>query len=134
MALGLLGCFNLGYLAPKRFAAGPDVDESSVRFRFHAPTARRVQLAGSWPGNNWARGDGSVGEANVGLMAKKAEAKLQAEYGKSWDEMFPQDEYYEMTHMKMPKAHLLLAESIVGEINELNSQRANTRAAEPQLC
>jgi kynurenine formamidase len=54
----------------------------------------------------------------------KAEAKLQAEYGKSWDEMFPQDEYYHMTHMTMPQAHLLLAESIVGEIDRLKNKRA----------
>jgi arylformamidase len=51
---------------------------------------------------------------------EKAEAKLVAEYGKTWDEMFPPDEYYHLTHMTMPKAHLLLAESIVGDINELN--------------
>ena len=43
-----------------------------------------------------------------------AEAKLKAQYGKTWDEMFPQDEYYELTHVTMPKAHLLLAECIVG--------------------
>jgi arylformamidase len=55
---------------------------------------------------------------------KKAEAKLIKDYGKSWDEMFPQGEYYEMTHMKLPKAHLLLAESIVGQIGELKNQRA----------
>ena len=55
---------------------------------------------------------------------EKAEAKLKAEYGKTWDEMFPQDEYYEMTHIKMPKAHLVMVESIVGEINKLNNQRA----------
>jgi kynurenine formamidase len=55
---------------------------------------------------------------------EKAEAKLRAEYGKSWDEMFPQDEYYELTHITMPKAHLVLAESIVGDINKLNNQRA----------
>jgi arylformamidase len=55
---------------------------------------------------------------------KKAEEKLVATYGKTWDEMFPQDEYYEMTHITMPKAHLLLAESIVGEIDKLNNQRA----------
>jgi arylformamidase len=54
----------------------------------------------------------------------KAEAKLQKEYGKSWDEIFPQDEYYEMTHIKMPKAHLLLAECIVGDIDQLNNKRA----------
>ena len=35
---------------------------------------------------------------------QKAEAKLQAEHGKSWDEMFPQDEYYELTHITMPKS------------------------------
>ena len=54
----------------------------------------------------------------------KAEAKLKATYGKSWDEMFPPDEYYDMTHHKMPKAHLLLAECIVGEIEKLSNQRA----------
>jgi arylformamidase len=55
---------------------------------------------------------------------EKAEAKLQADFGKSWDEMFPPDEYYELTHSTMPKAHLLLAESIVGDIAELSNQRA----------
>ncbi len=55
---------------------------------------------------------------------KKAEAKLVADYGKTWDEMFPQDEYYQLTHTTMPKAHLLLAESIVGEIDKLKNQRA----------
>lgn len=55
---------------------------------------------------------------------QKAEAKLEAEYGKSWDEMFPPEEYYAMTHIKMPKSHLLLAESIVGDIDKLNNQRA----------
>jgi arylformamidase len=55
---------------------------------------------------------------------KKAEAKLVADYGKTWDEMFPQDEYYQMTHVTMPKAHLLMAESIVGDIDKLNNQRA----------
>jgi len=55
---------------------------------------------------------------------KRAEAKLLAEYGKTWDEMFPPDEYYQMTHMTIPKAHLLFAESIVGEIDKLRNQRA----------
>ena len=57
-------------------------------------------------------------------MVVKAEAKLKAEYGKSWDEMFPPGEYYELTHKTMPQAHLLLAESIVGDIDQLNNQRA----------
>jgi len=55
---------------------------------------------------------------------EKAEAKLQAEYGKTWDEMFPPDEYYQLTHSTMPKAGLLLVESIVGQVDDLNGQRA----------
>lgn len=55
---------------------------------------------------------------------EKAEAKLKANYGKSWDEMYPKEEYYHLTHMTMPKAHLLLAESIVGEIDQLKNKRA----------
>jgi len=45
------------------------VVDGGVRFTFRAPAALRVQLAGDWPGNNWARGDGPVGETNVGLMS-----------------------------------------------------------------
>ena len=55
---------------------------------------------------------------------EKAEAKLQETHGKSWDEMFPPEAYYEMTHLTMPKAHLLLAESLGGQIDELSNQRA----------
>ncbi|MFC2038134.1 cyclase family protein, partial [Chloroflexota bacterium] len=55
---------------------------------------------------------------------EKAEAKLLRDYGKSWDEMYPPDEYYEMTHITMPQAHLLLAESIVGDVDKLSNQRA----------
>jgi kynurenine formamidase len=53
-----------------------------------------------------------------------AEEKLVKEYGKKWDEMFPQDEYYQMTHITMPKNHLLLAECIVGDIDKLKNKRA----------
>ena len=38
----------------------------------------------------------------------RAEAKLVKETGKKWDEMFPQGEYYELTHIEMPKKHLVL--------------------------
>jgi kynurenine formamidase len=55
---------------------------------------------------------------------EKAEAKLKSEYGKTWEEMFPPEEYYRLTHIIMPKNHLLLAESIVGQIDELLNQRA----------
>lgn len=54
----------------------------------------------------------------------KAEAKLKKETGKTWDEVFPQDDYYELTHITLPKAHLVFAESIVGDIDQLLNQRA----------
>ncbi|MDD5779382.1 MAG: cyclase family protein [Candidatus Thermoplasmatota archaeon] len=54
----------------------------------------------------------------------RAEAKLKAECSKSWDEMFPPDDYYELTHITMPKNHLLLAECLVGEIDKVKNQRA----------
>ena len=55
---------------------------------------------------------------------EKAEAKLKETHGKTWDEMFPPDEYYKLTHITMPKAGLLLAESLGGQIDELSNQRA----------
>jgi len=67
LACGIVasGC---GYLAPRKTSLGPVIEQGAVLFRYYAPSARRVQLAGSWPENNWGRGDGSVGEANIGLM------------------------------------------------------------------
>lgn len=56
-------------LAPRARAGGPVMTADGVRFRFFAPSAHRVQVAGDWPGNNWARGDGPDGEADIGLMA-----------------------------------------------------------------
>jgi kynurenine formamidase len=54
----------------------------------------------------------------------KAEAKLIATHNKTWDELFPPDWYYELTHITMPKAGLLLAESLGGQIDELGNRRA----------
>jgi arylformamidase len=54
----------------------------------------------------------------------KAEAKLKETHGKTWNEMFPVEEYYKLTHSTMPKAGLLFAESLGGQLNELNNQRA----------
>lgn len=70
---GLVGALLGGcsYLSPRQVASGPALEEGEVLFRYYAPSARRVQLAGDWQGNNWARGDGSVGEANIGLMESK---------------------------------------------------------------
>jgi 1,4-alpha-glucan branching enzyme len=54
--------------AARNVAPGPAMTDDGVKFRYYAPGASRVQLAGNWPENNWARGDGSVGEADIGLM------------------------------------------------------------------
>jgi len=54
----------------------------------------------------------------------KAEAKLKETTGKSWDETFPPEEYHKLTHIDMPRAHLILAESLGGQIDELSNQRA----------
>jgi kynurenine formamidase len=55
---------------------------------------------------------------------EKAEAKLQETHGKGWDELYPPEWYHELTHIIMPEAGLLLAESLGGQIDELNNQRA----------
>ncbi len=59
-----------------------------------------------------------------GREFEKAEAKLQETLDETWDDLYPQEWYHELTHIKMPKAGLLLAESLGGQINELNNQRA----------
>ena len=64
----LLTVSGCGYLLPRQIAQGPTLADGEVLFRYYAPNARRVQLAGDWTENTWARGVGSVGEANIGLM------------------------------------------------------------------
>jgi kynurenine formamidase len=54
----------------------------------------------------------------------KAEAKLKQTHDKTWDEYFPVEAYHKLTHITMPKAGLLLAESLGGQIKELSNQRA----------
>jgi 1,4-alpha-glucan branching enzyme len=66
IALAVAGC---AAIAPRERAVRPQIGPDGVTFRFYAPAATRVQLAGDWPGNNWARGDGSAGEADIGLMS-----------------------------------------------------------------
>lgn len=53
----------------------------------------------------------------------KANAKLQDEHGKTWDEMFPPDKYYAVTHHALPKAGLRLLESLDGDIDQLLNRR-----------
>ncbi len=56
---------------------------------------------------------------------QEAEKKLIKKYGvKSWDEMFPQDEYYQVMHLKLFPKKLVHAENLGGEINKLSNKRA----------
>lgn len=55
---------------------------------------------------------------------EKAEARLRESHGQSWDELYPPDWYYELTHLTLPQAGLLLVESLGGQIAELRNQRA----------
>jgi len=59
-----------------------------------------------------------------GREFEKAEAKLQKTHGKSWDELYPPEQYHKLTHITMPQAGLLLAESLGGQIGELSNRRA----------
>ena len=55
----------------------------------------------------------------------EAENKLKEKYnGKSWDEVFPQDEYYQVMHLKLFPKKLVHAECVDGEIDKLNNKRA----------
>jgi len=67
-ALALVSCAR--YL--ERSVDSPWVEGDTVIFSVKSPAARTVQLAGDWPGNNWAEGDAEAGEVLVGLMEKGA--------------------------------------------------------------
>lgn len=54
---------------------------------------------------------------------EKAEAKLKQTHGKGWDELFPPDEYHQLSHTVLPKSGTLLAESLGGQIDQLKDQR-----------
>jgi len=53
----------------------------------------------------------------------EAEKKLQAKFGKSWDEMFPEDEYYQVMHLKLFPKKLVHAENLGGEIDLVSNKR-----------
>ena len=53
----------------------------------------------------------------------KANADLLDAHGIGWDELFPAEDYYKLTHITMPKSGLLLAEALGGQIDELSNQR-----------
>lgn len=53
----------------------------------------------------------------------EAEAKLKANYGKSWDEMFPPEEFYQVMHLKLFPKGIVHAENLGGEIDKLSNKR-----------
>jgi len=57
-------------------------------------------------------------------LFKEAEAKLQEDYGKAWEEMFPYEEYYQVMHLDLFPVGLIHAENLGGEIDKLNNQRS----------
>ncbi len=54
----------------------------------------------------------------------EAEALMEKTYGKKWDELFPQDEYYQVMHLKLFPKTIVHAENLGGQINEMGSTRA----------
>ena len=70
VVVGSMSISGCSQFASRNTTPGPVMTPEGVKFRYYDPGAARVQLAGNWPENNWARGDGSVGEANVGLMTR----------------------------------------------------------------
>lgn len=66
-ALAVAGCSSLNFI--KRRIPPPTQGPEGVTFRFDAPSAKVVQLAGNWPENNWLRGQAQTGSFLVGEMA-----------------------------------------------------------------
>ncbi len=60
---------------------------------------------------------------NIRYMHAREFEKAEAKLGTAWDEKFPPDKYYDMTHRQMPKAGLRLLESLGGQIDALSNQR-----------
>jgi kynurenine formamidase len=56
-------------------------------------------------------------------LFEEAEAKLKKDYGKSWDEMFPQDEFYQIMHIKLFPKTIVHAENLGGDIDKLSNKR-----------
>ena len=50
--------------------------DGGIVFRFDAPSARVVQLMGSWPENNWGTGLAQTGSYLVGLMERDPQSGL----------------------------------------------------------
>ena len=67
--LGVLsGCSTLNFV--KRRLPPPTQTAEGVVFRFYSPSASIVQLAGSWPENNWLAGQAQTATMLVGSMTQ----------------------------------------------------------------
>jgi len=53
----------------------------------------------------------------------EAEKKLKKKYGKSWDEMFPPEEFYQIMHLKLFPKGLVHAENLGGDIDKVSNKR-----------
>ena len=53
----------------------------------------------------------------------EANAKLIKDFGKSWDEMFPLDKYYQDTHLNLFPKKIVHAENLAGDIATAKSGR-----------
>jgi 1,4-alpha-glucan branching enzyme len=67
LLISLDGCVGLSFV--KRRLPPPYRTPGGVLFQFEAPSAQRVQLAGSWPENDWLRGQAQTGSYLIGLMS-----------------------------------------------------------------
>ena len=52
-----------------------------------------------------------------------AEAKLRKTFGKSWDEMYPPDYYYQVMHLKLFPKKIVHAECLGGDIDKCSNER-----------
>lgn len=62
----LPACGGLDFV--KRRLPPPHAVEGGILFQFESPSARVVQVAGSWPENNWLRGQGETARFDLGRM------------------------------------------------------------------
>jgi kynurenine formamidase len=53
----------------------------------------------------------------------EAENKLRESLNQGWDEVFPQDVYYQVMHLKLFPKKIVHAENLGGEIEELSNKR-----------
>lgn len=68
VALVVTSCSSLSFI--KRRLPPPSQSDQGVVFQFEAPSARVVQLMGSWPENNWGAGQAQTGSFRVGEMTR----------------------------------------------------------------